>query len=1704
MSTRFYFCNAAATFTPTVVNGAWTGNSFSTQTRLASTTRTGTAATYSHTRPNTTAVYAGGVGRWVSEPLVNSGTIYTGYSISVGTAESNALADMVLKFNCYVLAGSTNTVRGTFLEANGSTEWATTGASRSVGGTGAAVDVQVGDRIVWELGHLNLAVLATAGAYIGTINYGGTGTTDLPASNGDTAVTTKPGWWDFSAGNTNDFGVFAPYTLQQTGFRFRFDDGSETTATWRAATNTNVNLVASEIFRLRFLIRDNAGSFPATALKIQYRRNGGTWTDVSTSDTYIQPNINSQLISDTTVTEQLAGPGTFVTNTCTDRLDGIIGAPALTVGQEIEAEFSLTTTANVVNGDTYDFRVADSAHAIAIQGYTQTPTATIGTIAKSGTDAGSFADTRPLPVQGVLTPLSDALTHTDTSFLTIQKTDSDVQALTGEVISARAFNFFETHKLAERTPDFVRVEAGGIVDLEFRITAIAGAVQNPPLILPDYITATVSPIRNSPGSFQFEYPADGLNYSSLRSLVDNDVDAEVEIWIDGSSKTALRGLILESDGDDIAEVGTRTFSGCFLEWRLSEYKLGFSADILSEHGEWFFGAPPGSIVGTVMAAAQADGFLTDITYDTFGATLDSNGVQWANTGTLTVAPGTSLLDLFSSLVEIGMMEFEIDGLKRLKVYNPGGRGLDRTLFDPPLELKAGKHINASPRKHSVRESATDILVSGKDGIYGETFNAAARSRRGRQIMTYQSQGSIEDPGALDQYAVQRLGQLTTGTTEVTHGLTFGPTDPTPIINYTIGDWVYSDARPGKPREKLRIVQWAIQQDANARPTGTITLNDWIDETNVKLTQQLTALQNGSTVVGTSVTDFSTDTLAPAKVTGVGASSNAYHTIRADGSIEDGAVGLRALLNVFWTPTALNTDGTALKDLSGYLVRYRYTDLISSYPNYYISAPQLYGGTGGVVADVDPGRRVRVSVAARDLTGNIGVYSDEFELITAVDDVAPPQPSRPSVFNHLGILDVHWDGLGSLGQVMPTDFSRVEVHMSTSAVFTPDTTTYINYMRGQSSVTWQGSTGVTYYFRFIAIDAYGNRSTASETASGISQMAVDNLSAFITAANLASNSVTTPAIAPESVTTTSLSVAAFSPNQIFNGGFEDGQPSDPTSPIPARWTVGGFASTTGTAGRVVDILQSKSGEAFYKVTLASVQGFHDLTSDWMPVAPGEMWYIEMYGRASRAAGDITVYAQYSSDGSTPLSSTLYSTGPPNTMTTEYQLYTDQYSVALFETGIAPSFMRFIVRFGASSNGADVSPATFWLDDVRTRKVVGRAEIANAAIGNAQIDNLAVQNANVANLNVGKLVSGTGTFSMLMASGGIRSGDTGQRWILDISGLRFYDSTGTIIMNAAPSGVSVIGDLQTGKTGSRVQISGVNNDIRFYPQAGETRLARIFSYIPVNAPSDIALEMRSIDSDTGGAYETYARLFLLPQQGVMTISPNGTGGDLINKGGAFYTTDAHAHLFYGDPNTEGPPWTVDMNLTTSEVFLDFSGTNINKYQIDGTQTGYWAMSDTFIDTEVQVAGLRAGGFQWLRGGSSPSTYWGQHIDSVVDNYINMTNTQSIWSVGAPTQAASIQMTSTGDITINGRATASWNANLMFYVQVTLGATNTAAITWTYPSTSTNNRAVWGDASGSGTTAASTWVDSSSTAAATVRRATTGLAVTFFLLSVATNDT
>lgn len=168
-----------------------------------------------------------------------------------------------------------------------------------------------------------------------------------------------------------------PAVYDQELFKFRFDNGSETTATWMADININPTNKPNIIFRLRFLIQQTLASANAELswnFKLKYSLNGAAYIDTGAQgSTSIIQYANSPNITDNEVTTQQLGAGTFVAGAVDENGDtGTIVFAAAGIS-ESEIEFVLILNgAQFTDNSTLNIRAYKTSD-VALNTYTTTP-----------------------------------------------------------------------------------------------------------------------------------------------------------------------------------------------------------------------------------------------------------------------------------------------------------------------------------------------------------------------------------------------------------------------------------------------------------------------------------------------------------------------------------------------------------------------------------------------------------------------------------------------------------------------------------------------------------------------------------------------------------------------------------------------------------------------------------------------------------------------------------------------------------------------------------------------------------------------------------------------------------------------------------------------------------------------------------------------------------------------------------------------------------------------------------------------------------------------------------------------------------------------------------------------------------------------------------------------------------------------------------
>ena len=161
------------------------------------------------------------------------------------------------------------------------------------------------------------------------------------------------------------------FTIDLDSFRWRNDDGTETTATYNKDINlsitvgdeTGTDFAFGAVLRLRVLFQETGGDMGKNngISQLQYNLAGGGWNDVNAASS-VARSIASQLSdgSDTTSGSHDLGAGTFVTpNALQDDVDGLAGGATLDIGagEEWEPESSFQIIKDdVADGEAIQFR----------------------------------------------------------------------------------------------------------------------------------------------------------------------------------------------------------------------------------------------------------------------------------------------------------------------------------------------------------------------------------------------------------------------------------------------------------------------------------------------------------------------------------------------------------------------------------------------------------------------------------------------------------------------------------------------------------------------------------------------------------------------------------------------------------------------------------------------------------------------------------------------------------------------------------------------------------------------------------------------------------------------------------------------------------------------------------------------------------------------------------------------------------------------------------------------------------------------------------------------------------------------------------------------------------------------------------------------------------------------------------------------------
>lgn len=167
-------------------------------------------------------------------------------------------------------------------------------------------------------------------------------------------------------------------SFTQSAFRLRNDDGSESTATWKATANQNASINVDENFRCRFVVQETAGTpLSSVGFKFESRLNAGSWTAITGTSSTVISSLSSNF-TDGVDCVQRVGSGTFISDNNGMDENGAVAELIDYAGStetEIEGCFQIVA-ADVNNGDTVQLRAVRYDSSV-LNGYTNTPSVTV-------------------------------------------------------------------------------------------------------------------------------------------------------------------------------------------------------------------------------------------------------------------------------------------------------------------------------------------------------------------------------------------------------------------------------------------------------------------------------------------------------------------------------------------------------------------------------------------------------------------------------------------------------------------------------------------------------------------------------------------------------------------------------------------------------------------------------------------------------------------------------------------------------------------------------------------------------------------------------------------------------------------------------------------------------------------------------------------------------------------------------------------------------------------------------------------------------------------------------------------------------------------------------------------------------------------------------------------------------------------------------
>jgi hypothetical protein len=368
-------------------------------------------------------------------------------------------------------------------------------------------------------------------------------------------------------------------------------------------------------------------------------------------------------------------------------------------------------------------------------------------------------------------------------------------------------------------------------------------------------------------------------------------------------------------------------------------------------------------------------------------------------------------------------------------------------------------------------------------------------------------------------------------------------DPDTSLYDTDNEIYFRGVRLNPIKLQVTETEWPITEDysvAYRDADGTwYDLTDYVefeDSGNTKVTIgdfQRTLednLQDVGTRLGTNLTPDSSTPAAPTWVTG------SFETV----TYLDSSGNAKAAQRIVWNEPA-NVDATTVTDGAYYEIQFK------------LSTGHQYSQTWGAVStqswtemstwgqpvepdttdwesrivgwdfnsftiqELAPGTAYDVRIRAVDESNNIGDWSSQETFTTATDNIPPTQPAAPEVASSLIAIQVtHSLGMISGGTFnLENDLAYLEVHVSSSNNFEPDTTTLVGRLRANRGMmiaqtpvvgTFQITSTEDVWVKVVAVDISGNKSSPSPASQSSAELIDDEHISSLTVSKITAGEI----------------------------------------------------------------------------------------------------------------------------------------------------------------------------------------------------------------------------------------------------------------------------------------------------------------------------------------------------------------------------------------------------------------------------------------------------------------------------------------------------------------------------------------------------------------------------------------------------------------------